>query len=234
MIEPFFFDGLAGSSPETDRIQGVVIGVVTDNKDPDGLGRVKLRLPWLSEKHESHWARVVSPMAGNDRGLYLLPEVEDEVLVAFEHGRIERPFVLGALWNSKDKPPCWNSEHIPEDWDSDDKQANKKNGRNVRVLQSRSGHVIRLDDTDKKERIEIVDAKGKQSIVFDTAAGTITITADQDVVIESKNGMLKLSGEKGVEITAPDGPAKLEAKQNLELKSPGGQVNVKGSTIHLN
>lgn len=218
MSDSFLFDGLAGPSPQTGRIHGVVIGEVTDNKDPDGLGRVRLRLPWLPGEHESNWARVVSPMAGNSRGLYLLPEVHDEVLVAFEHGLIERPYVLGALWNGKDKQPAKNEDG--------------KN--NVRVLRSRSGHVIRLDDTEGGEKIEIVDAKGKQSLVFDTAAGTLTVTADQDVVIESKSGMLKLSGKKGIEITAPDGPAKLEAKEKLDIKSPSGQVNVKGSTINLN
>lgn len=218
MIDPDLFATLPGSFRETDRIYGVVIGVVTNNQDPDGLGRVKLRFPWLSEKDESHWARVLSPMAGNDRGLYALPEVEDEVLVAFEHGRAELPYVLGVLWNGKDKPPGTNGDG--------------KN--NVRVLKSRSGHAIRLDDTDGGEKIEIVDAKGKQSIVFDTAAGTLTLTADQDMVIESKSGQLKLSGKKGVEITAPDGAGKLEAGQGVDIKSSSGQVNVKGTVINLN
>lgn len=218
MIDPDLFEALTGSCRDTERIHGVVIGVVTNNQDPDGLGRVKLRLPWLSQEHESHWARVVSSMAGNDRGLYVLPEVNDEVLVAFEHGCVERPYVLGALWSGKDKPPGTNDDG--------------KN--NLRVLKSRSGHVVRLDDTDGGEKIEIVDAKGKQSIVFDTAAGTLTITADQDVVIESKSGLLKLSGKKGVEITAPDGKGKLEAGQGLDVKSPSGQINVKGTVINLN
>ncbi len=212
------FAVFAGSSRETDRIYGVVIGVVTNNQDPDGLGRVKVHLPWLAMEIESNWARVVAPMAGNDRGLYLLPEVNDEVLVAFEHGRAEFPYVLGSLWNGKDKSPGTNEDG--------------KN--NVRLLKSRSGHVVRLDDSEGGEKIEIVDAKGKQSIVFDTAAGTLTLTADQDVVIESKNGRLKLSGHKGVEITAPAGAGKLETQQNLDVKSSGGQVNVKGTAINLN
>jgi uncharacterized protein involved in type VI secretion and phage assembly len=157
-------------------------------------------------------------MAGNSRGLYALPEVNDEVLVAFEHGCVECPYVLGALWNGRDKPPG----------------ANDDGKNNVRLLKSRSGHTIRLDDTQGHEKIEIVDAQGKQSIVFDTAAGTLTLTADQDVVIESKNGLLKLSGKKGVEITAPDGKGKLETGQGVDIKSSGGQVNVKGSVINLN
>lgn len=211
------FAALAASSRETSRIYGVVVGVVTNNQDPEGLGRVKLRLPWLSAQAESDWARVISPMAGGDRGLYALPEVDDEVLVAFEHGRAELPYVLGSLWNGKDKPPA----------------ANEDGKNNLRVLKSRSGHLVRLDDTAGGEKIEIVDAQGKQSIVFDTAAGTLTLTAEQDVVIEAKNGLLKLSGKKGVEIVAPDGAGKLETGQGVDIKA-GGQVNVKGTVINLN
>lgn len=217
MIDLDVLAALAGSFRETDRIYGVVIGVVTNNQDPDGLGRVKLRLPWLSQEHESHWARVISPMAGSDRGLYLLPEVDDEVLVAFEHGRAEFPYVLGSLWNGKDKPPGKNDDG--------------KN--NVRVFKSRSGHTVALDDTDGKEKIEIIDAKGKESVVLDVATNTITLTAEKDVVIESKSGTIKLTAKQGIEITSQDGPAKLEAGGNLDVKSKA-QVNVKGSAINLN
>ena len=217
MIEAALLAALATPGPDAaGRVFGVVVGVVTNNQDPDGLGRVKVRFPWLSAADESHWARVVTPMAGNDRGLYLLPEVDDEVLVAFAHGRVELPYVLGALWNGKDKPPESNDD-----------------GKNAhRTLKSRSGHTLLLDDTDGAEQIKIVDAKGKESIVLDTANNTITITADQDVVIESKNGKLKLSAKNGVEIASQAG-AKIEASQDLDMKSDG-QVNVKGSVINLN
>ncbi len=216
MIDLGLFEALA--SRETERIHGVVIGIVTNNQDPEGLGRVKVRFPWLSSDHESGWARVAAPMAGNDRGFYTLPEVDDEVLVAFEHGRVDYPYVLGALWNGKDKPPASNDDG--------------KN--NSRVFKSRSGHIVRLDDTDGSEKIEIIDAKGTESLVFDTAANTITLTAEKDVVIESKDGMVKITGKKGVEITAPDGPGKLETNKDLDVKSSSGQVNVKGTAINLN
>ena len=212
------FDDLPGAKQETGRIYGPVVGVVTNNQDPDGMHRVKVRFPWLSEDHESNWARVVTPMAGNDRGWYTLPEVDDEVLVAFEHGEVERPYVLGALWNGQDKPPADNGD----------------GENNVRIFKSRSGHVVKLDDTEGAEKIEIVDAKGEQSLVFDTAAKTITLTADSDVVIESKNGMVKITGQKGVEITAPDGPGKLESNKALAVTSASGNVDVKGKTINLN
>src|SRR5437868_3604561 len=93
------------------RISGVVVGVVTNNQgDPDGLGRVKVKFPWLSNEEESFWARVAAPMAGKERGFYFLPEVEDEVLVAFEQGDVRFPYVVGSLWNGKDAPPAKNDD----------------------------------------------------------------------------------------------------------------------------
>lgn len=208
-------DLLAPPAASADRIYGVVIGIVTNNRDPNDLGRVKLRFPWLSDDMESSWARVASPMAGKGRGVYLLPEVDDEVLVAFEHGDIGYPYVLGALWNGQDTPPETNSDG--------------KN--NIRSITSRSGHVIRLDDTDGSEKIEIVDKTKKNKIVFDSAANTITISADADITIESSTGKLKLSGNS-VEITSGTG-IKMEAAANADV-SAGGQLNLKGALVNIN
>jgi phage baseplate assembly protein V len=206
-----------GSAPgSTDgRFTGVAMAIVTNNKDPDGLGRVKVKLPWLDDRFESDWARVVTAMAGAGRGLYWLPEVNDEVLVAFEHGRLDALYVLGGLWNGKDRPPTDNAD-----------------GKNdVRVLKSRSGHVIRLTDTDGDEKIEIIDKTGQDSIVVSAKEKTITITADADVTIKSGNGKLKLSGN-GVEITS-QATVKIEASQAMDLKA-GTQMNVKGQVVNIN
>jgi uncharacterized protein involved in type VI secretion and phage assembly len=223
------------SPPEQERsgrLYGVVIGTVTNTKDPEGLGRVKVRLPWLSDKEESTWARVLSPMAGKERGLYLPPEVDDEVLVAFEHGLAAFPYVLGGLWNGKDKPP----------------EANDDGKNNKRSLKSRSGHIIRLDDTQGEEKIEILDKSGKNTVVINTKENTITITAeaditisstggkltlkaDNDVAIESASGKLALAGN-GVEVSSKAG-VKVEAKQNVDLTATG-QMNVKGQVVNIN
>jgi len=209
-----FANTLSGKGPEA-RLYGVTVGVVTNNQDPDGLGRVKVKLPWLSDDVESHWARVVTPMAGNDRGLFFLPEVDDEVLVAFEHGSPEFPYVLGALWNGKDKAP----------------ESNDDGGNNMRTIKSRSGHVVRLDDTDGSEKIEIVDGSGANSVVISTADNTITITADADITIKSGNGKLILSGN-GIEIKS-QADVKVEAGANMDLKA-SGQLNIKGTTVNIN
>ncbi len=196
------------------RFYGVAFAVVTNNKDPDGLGRVKVKLPWMDDKAETDWARVVTPMAGAARGFYFLPEVDDEVLVAFEHGNPALPYVLGALWNGKDKPPESNSDG--------------KNDR--RTIRSRSGHVIRLTDTKGSETIEIIDKTTKNSIVISAKDNTITITADADITIESAKGKLLLSGN-GVEITS-QAAVKSEAKGYMDLKA-GPQLNARGSVVNI-
>jgi uncharacterized protein involved in type VI secretion and phage assembly len=197
------------------RFSGVAIAIVTNNKDPDGLGRVKVKLPWLGDQVESDWARVVTAMAGAGRGLYCLPEVDDEVLVAFEQGRPDSLYVLGGLWNGKDKPPETN--------------ADGKN--NVRALKSRSGHVIRLTDTQGEEKIEIIDKTGKNSIVISAKDKTVTISADADITVKSTGGKLKLAGN-GAEITS-QAAVKIEASQNLDLKA-GPQLNIKGGMVNIN
>ena len=192
---------------QANTITGVVIGVVSNNKDPEGQARVKVTFPWLSDTEESQWARMVCFMAGGKRGAYFLPEVDDEVLVAFEHGDINRPYVLGALWNGVDKPPTSNDDG--------------KN--NLRLLQSRSGHIIKLDDTSGSEKIEIVDKSGKNSVIWDTTANKITISADKDVEVKAGQGKISLQATE-VEIKS-SGNAKIEAS---------GNMTIKGATVSIN
>ena len=199
----------------TTRIYGVVVGLVTNNQDPDGVGRVKLRFPWLSDQDESQWARIAAPMAGKDRGAYFLPEVDDEVLVAFELGDIRRPYVVGALWNSKDTPPASNGDG--------------KN--NIRIIKSRSGHVVKLNDEDGKETIEIIDKSTKNSIVVDTAANTITITSDKDITLKAANGTITLDAQKVAVKSSAD--SKIEAGAGMDVKA-SGTMNIKGATVNIN
>jgi uncharacterized protein involved in type VI secretion and phage assembly len=198
-----------------DRIYGVVIGVVTNNQDPDGMGRVKVKFPWLSDVDESDWARVAAPMAGKQRGAYFLPEVDDEVLVAFEHGDARFPYVVGALWNGKDAPPATNGDG--------------KN--NVRIIQSRSGHVVKLNDEDGKETIEIIDKSQKNSIVIDTAKNTITVTTDKDIIFSATKGTIKLDAQN-VEISS-SAATKVKAGSTMNVEA-SGTMTVKGATVNIN
>jgi len=199
----------------TGRIHGVVVGVVTNNQDPDAMGRVKVKFPWLSDVDESSWARMAAPMAGNQRGVYFLPEVGDEVLVAFEHGDVRFPCVLGALWNGQDAPPVSNSDG--------------KN--NVRMIKSRSGHVVKLNDEDGNETIEIIDKSQKNSIVIDTAKNTITVTTDKDITFSASKGTIKLDAQN-VEITGSQG-AKLKSGGSMNVEA-SGTMTIKGATVNIN
>src|SRR5262249_38611388 len=110
--------------------KGLAVAVVTQNKDPDGQCRVKVRYPWYDQPRETYWAGRATPMAGSGRGLVTIPEVGEEVVVAFEREDLRFPFVLGAVWNGKDKPP----------------EANADGNNDKRLFKSRSGHHLLFDD----------------------------------------------------------------------------------------
>lgn len=138
------------------KLFGVYVGLVVNVEDPQGMGRVKLRFPWMEDEPESNWARVATLMAGPDRGSWYMPVVEDEALVAFERGDPSFPYVLGFLWNGKDKPP----------------QTDPK----VRLVRSVNGHEIEITDPGvsggDKGRVRIKDAHGN---VIELSNGRISI-----------------------------------------------------------
>ncbi|MFV1950659.1 MAG: phage baseplate assembly protein V [Nitrospinota bacterium] len=197
------------------KIYGVVVGIVTNNKDDDGLGRVKVKIPRISGEDESHWARVTAFMAGKERGAFFLPEVDDEVLVVFEHGDINMPYVIGSLWNGVDTPPGTNSD----------------GENNIRVIKSRSGHIIRLDDKDGEEKIEIIDKSEKNFISIDTKDNKITISSDKDIELSARNGKVIIDA-KDIEIKS-SASTKVEASADMDLKASGNN-NIKGATVNIN
>jgi uncharacterized protein involved in type VI secretion and phage assembly len=236
---------------EPAKVYGVVVGIVRDIKDPLNLGRVKVDFPWLGEASEavsissdedrahSYWARVATLMAGKTRGSYFIPEVGDEVLVAFEHGDVDRPFVIGTLWNSDDPPP--------EQMDSGGKN-------DVRSIWSRSGHKIILNDSDDKPSITIVDKTGDNSITIDSATNAMTIKVKGDLAVEVQ-GNISVDAKGKIEIKAAQdftadtqtnlkatatGTCKVESTGPMELKSSAkftadgtGQTEVKAATVSV-
>ena len=217
---------LQARSRDNHELPNVVIGVVTNNTDSDNLGRVKVKFPWLSDSDESWWARIASPMAGPDRGFYFLPEIDDEVLVSFEHGDVTRPFIVGALWNGKDKPPKGNSAVVGS------------SKVNERLIKTRAGHVISLDDTQGSEKISITDKTGNNLMMIESSSNKITIKADGDINVDAggkvnvkskqdtivdATGDVKVS-TKGSATVDATGNASVTAKGNLDLK--GSQVSV--------
>lgn len=214
---------LVSSERRTSAVPSVVVGVVTDNADgTDGMGRVKVKFPWMNDSDQSWWARIATPMAGPSMGFYFLPEINDEVLVAFEHGDMTRPYIIGALWNGKDAPPKKNSEVV-----ADSKV-------NERMIKTRAGHVISLDDKSGSEKISIIDKTTKNKIVFDSAKNTITIEADADIAVTAKGKInLKSTGDTTVEAS---GNATVKASGNVEVTATGnatykatGNINVEAT-----
>jgi uncharacterized protein involved in type VI secretion and phage assembly len=236
------------------RIFGVVTAIVTKNKDPDNMARIKVKFPWMGEAKdkESNWVRIASLMGGKERGDYFIPEIDDEVLIAFENGDVNYPYMIGALWNGKDTPTEKND---------DDKN-------NIRSFTSRSGHKITFDDTKDEEILEIMDKSEKRKITFNVkdkfieiineeGKGEIKIKAkgkfsietedelsikvkknlnikvDKDLVIEAQN--IKMKSKMATKIEsgskldlASKAPMKLESKATLDVKA-SAVLNVKAS-----
>jgi uncharacterized protein involved in type VI secretion and phage assembly len=202
---------------------GVVVGIVTDNDDPERLGRVKLRFPSLSADYESNWARVAAPGNGASRGTVWIPEVNDEVLVAFEGGDRQRPFVLGGLWNGSDTPP-------PIEVDN-----GKLNGRH---FVSRDGNQVYMWDkpgnsslgmkTAGEEVVFLLSRSDKE--LSGTSEGKIVLTATSDIEIKA-TGKVRISGDGGVEITS-SAQAKLTGSAGVEVGT-SGIAKVSGSQVQL-
>ena len=156
--------------PVSGQMPGLVEALVVDNVDPDQLGRVKVKFPLLPETPESFWARLVMPMAGRERGWMTIPEIGDEVLVAFVHGDINNAIVVGSVYNGVDTPPY----------------ANEDGENNLRVFQSRSGHRLTFDDTDGAERVELITHNEEIRLIWDAKEKVISVYSGKDIIIEAK------------------------------------------------
>jgi len=233
-----------GLREERNKVYGVVVAIVTNNVDEKGGYRVKVRFPWLpnggsDNAEESDWCRISSLMAGPDRGAFFLPEVGDEVLVAFEHGDMARPFVVGMLWNGTDKATYSNKNDSGKvTWASfEGKHEAKKN--DLRTITSRKFHQfvmndnadeprvslhssqkhrIVLDDKDNKPtKIEIYDGKEENYVLIDTVNKKITIeTKSGDMLLKAK-GNITLDAESIN--TKSSKNTQMEVGQNFEMKA---------------
>ncbi len=203
----------------TGRVYGVVVGVVTNNQDPEKLGRVKVVYPWLSDSEESHWARVATLMAGKDRGSFYLPEVDDEVLLAFEHGDVRFPYVVGALWNGKDTPRYDN--------------ADGKNDK--RVITSRAGHEFVFDDNDQKGQV-VIHTKKNHTITLDDSAGGEKIsivdkTGSNSVEIDSVQNSIAV--KSAMKLTIESQVIEIKAGATMKLEA-GATMTIKGAVVMIN
>lgn len=213
-------------APKNGKGSNPVIGIVTNNQDPEEWGRVKVKFPTLPGNEESHWARLISPMAGADRGFEFIPEVNDEVVVAFEHGDFNRPFVLGSLWNGKDKPPEAISSVV-----------NSTGKVDKRIIRSRTGHTITLDDTDGGGKVSLVDQTGKNLLEIDSAQNTVAIKTDDKAEIETKSGHKVILDDSGGKIDIIDksgsNSVKIDSNQNSISIESAMKLTLKAATIEI-
>ena len=188
------------------RENGVLIGTVFDNVDPEQIGRVRVRFPQYNDQ-QSDWSRVVAPMAGKDRGVFFQPEIGDEVLVVCENGDPRRAYVVGGLWSKTDTPPARDNNDAQNNW---------------RFIKSRSGHIVKLDYTAGSEKIEIIDKTGNHKIVIDSNGKIEIVCSVGDLSLSAPAGTFKIDAQK-IEISATT-ELSVEATGNLTVK--GAMVNI--------
>jgi uncharacterized protein involved in type VI secretion and phage assembly len=200
------------SADDGSPINGVAVAIVRDNRDPSGLARVRVSFPWYRRPEESYWARLAMPMTGKGYGAFFLPEVDDEVLVAFERGDIRFPYVVGSLWNGDRKPPVTND------------------GRNdIRTIRTRKGHALRFDDG-KRGRVQLELNDGK-AITIDDNGITIDAENGNRIVIDSANGSTTIDAASTLRIRAPQ--IAIEASGAMEIKA-SGTLTLRAALITLN
>jgi len=208
-----------GSVSGAPPLPGVAVAQVTDVRDPDDLGRVKLKYPWMSDTYVSDWARVLQPGAGPERGAVVLPEVNDEVLVAFEHGDLRRPYVVGGLYNGVDKPKL--GERLID---------GSSGAVRRRGFISKRGHALIFFDDEADDGIAVLTGDSKLRLALDRGKTVIHVASDGRVEIDATQD---ISVRAGKSLTIEAG-ATMDLKAKAVRITADGPVEVKGQPIKLN
>lgn len=198
-------------------LAGVAVAEVIDNIDPTNQGRVQLSLPWMPGVEP--WGRVACGSGGKGRGMYFMPQVGDEVLVAFHHGDVREVYIIGSLWSTKDRPPT-KSLQDPV---------------NRRVIRTPVGHEIELDDKEKTVTVKTTTGHtlrmepSKIEVKTDGGSATITLEASGAMKIEAQTSITMKAPQITLDATTltlkSSGPASLSA---------GAVCEVKGSMVKIN
>jgi uncharacterized protein involved in type VI secretion and phage assembly len=206
------------------RLYGVCVGLIEENEDPDSEGRVRVRFPWLDDATVSEWCRVCQLYAGNQYGSFFVPEVGDEVLIAFGHGDMAEPIVLGGLYNGQDKPPSARTAQ------QDQKLIRTKGEHQILLddsaqskmveVTTAGGHVLTLDDQNKKITLA---SKSGHTVELDDQGKKVTVKsmAGHQIVMDDSAMSLKITGVIGQTIEMDgSGGMKLSATTTLTLSAP--------------
>lgn len=204
---------------ENGNVVGVAVGIVTNNQDPEKMGRVKVRYPWREDSQESFWARIAVLAAGQNRGTVWLPEVDDEVLLAFDRGNIEHPYVLGASWNGQDGPP----------------EANADGQNDTKMMRTRCGHKVTFFDKQGQESIKIETPGGRQIFLDDTSgSGKILIddgSGQNKITIDTTQNSLAI--ESGMSLKIKSQKIDIEAGASMTIKATG-TLTIQGALVKIN
>ncbi len=212
------------AEPGADRVSapiaGVMVGVVTNNQDPEELGRVKAKLPALSEQEETGWLRVIQPGAGAGRGLFVMPEVNDEVVIAFEHGDVRRGYVIGGVWNGVDQP------NQPSSGGAVSSAVDK------RSFTSSKGHFLVFQDKDGDELVQLATKDGRFSLTLaqDADGGTILLESDNKISLSSKSDLAIKSDTK---LTIESATELLLKSQKVTIQAQGGDAMLEGVNVKV-
>ena len=209
---------LEQSGQEADResdgfLKGLAVAKVVDNQDPEGLARVRVKLPWQEEGQQSYWARIAMPMAMGTRGVFFLPEVDDEVLVGFDRGDPTHPYVIGSLWNGENNPPADNGD-----------------GKNdSRLIRSRANSELHFFDGDKPS-VELKLEDGKHLLMDDE--GIILEDGQGNTIqIESQSGAMKLTCTGNMDL---ESSAAMTLKASTVEVNASGTLTLKGALVQIN
>ncbi len=212
--------------------QGAVLGVVTNNEDPDDECRVKVKIPSIKDSEESAWARLIATGAGKDRGLQWLPEVNDEVLIVFENNDINRPLVIGGLWSAKNNPPLPSSGCL-DSGKVNTRQIVTRSGTKI-VLED-DDNIITISNPDESYHLKISEKDTKIEII---SGGDISVEAQQNATVKTQGdvnveatGNVSVKGQQ-VEVSANTN-AKITASANMNLEA-SGIMTIKGAQVKLN
>lgn len=209
-----------------DSVQyGLHYGVVVQNKDPDGLSRIKVKLPWLDngDTDQTNWAQLMTPMEGDKFGWHCLPDINDAVVVMFLHGDMTQPVIVGGTWSTPDHPP----------------EANEDGKNNFRGYRSRAGHRMILDDSGKT-KVVIADKTAKNVIgvgAFDKDGAGPNVCAVYKPPMSGDGGVSISTMEGKFLITCKQGTLKIKAEQNIKINvltsvdlKAGTEIKIEGQT----
>ncbi len=204
-------------------------GIVSDNQDPDKLGRVKVAIDSAGTSNVTPWIPVLTMQAGAESGFFFLPDVDDMVLVAFLDPQHQHGVVMGGVWNEARKPPK-TEENSGSDLNADGKN-------NLKFYRSRSGMRLIFDDSDGAEKLQLISSDSETRFEFDLDKKKVTLETVLDISLSSKKKVSISAQEVSIEAK---GAAKIEAKgvsieskAGLDLKA-SADIEAKGSSIKLN